>query len=147
MAGRGLPAISCPAERNTERTVAGRHRAVVELVRSGVATLPWNQWQLSNGMGGNFAVESMATFAWNTHLGARRAASFDVWPEISETKALWGRDSRRGSCGDRVDKGRFRATGGVAAAATGSGIGRWRGRSGHGTAASRSAWWGTSGQR
>ena len=26
-----------------------------------------NQWQLSNGMGGSFAVESVAGLAWNTH--------------------------------------------------------------------------------
>jgi hypothetical protein len=30
-----------------------------------VATLPWNQWQLSRGIGGSFRVESVATFAWN----------------------------------------------------------------------------------
>jgi hypothetical protein len=34
-----------------------------------MATLPWNQWQLSRGMGGNLAVEWVATFAWNTHEG------------------------------------------------------------------------------
>lgn len=26
--------------------------------------MPWNQWQPSNGMGGNFALESVATFTW-----------------------------------------------------------------------------------
>src|SRR5215471_9354813 len=31
----------------------------------GVAALPWNQWQLSPGMGGRLAMESMAALAWN----------------------------------------------------------------------------------
>jgi hypothetical protein len=30
-----------------------------------VAGLLWNQWQLSCGTGGSFAVESVAGFAWN----------------------------------------------------------------------------------
>jgi hypothetical protein len=32
-----------------------------------VATLPWDDRQLCDGISGNFAVESMATFARNTH--------------------------------------------------------------------------------
>jgi hypothetical protein len=31
----------------------------------GVAGFPWNQWQLSAGIGGSFGVESVATFVWN----------------------------------------------------------------------------------
>src|SRR5215510_12460736 len=31
-----------------------------------VATLLWNQWQVWHGISGNFAVESVATFARNT---------------------------------------------------------------------------------
>src|SRR5262249_14247035 len=31
----------------------------------GVAALPWNQWQLSPGMGGRLAMELMAALAWN----------------------------------------------------------------------------------
>jgi hypothetical protein len=31
----------------------------------GVAGFPWNQWQLSPGIGGSFAMESVATFVWN----------------------------------------------------------------------------------
>jgi hypothetical protein len=31
-----------------------------------VAGLPWNQWPLSSGMGGRFAMESAAGFTWNT---------------------------------------------------------------------------------
>jgi transposase len=31
-----------------------------------VAGLLWNQWQLSCGTGGSFAVESVAALAWNT---------------------------------------------------------------------------------
>ena len=30
-----------------------------------VAGFPWNQWQLSPGIGGSFAMESVATFVWN----------------------------------------------------------------------------------
>ncbi len=37
-----------------------------------VAALPWNQWQLSPGMGGRLAVESVATLLRNTHLSASR---------------------------------------------------------------------------
>jgi hypothetical protein len=32
---------------------------------SGVATLPWNQWQLCHGIDGNFYRESVATLVWN----------------------------------------------------------------------------------
>ena len=35
---------------------------------SGVAALPWNQWQLSCGMGGRLPVESVANLEWNTHI-------------------------------------------------------------------------------
>jgi len=28
--------------------------------------LPWNQWQLSRGMGGRLRLESVATLVWNT---------------------------------------------------------------------------------
>ena len=28
--------------------------------------MPWNQWQLSSGMGGSLALESVAGLAWNT---------------------------------------------------------------------------------
>ncbi|WP_219821025.1 hypothetical protein, partial [Marinobacter persicus] len=31
-----------------------------------VAALPWNQWQLSRGMGGRLRLESVATLVWNT---------------------------------------------------------------------------------
>jgi hypothetical protein len=31
----------------------------------GVATLPWNERQLSSGISGNSCVASVATFAWN----------------------------------------------------------------------------------
>ena len=31
------------------------------------ATLLWNQWQFLRGISGNFRMESVATFAWNTH--------------------------------------------------------------------------------
>jgi len=31
--------------------------------------LPWNQWQLSRGMGGRLRLESVATLVWNTHTG------------------------------------------------------------------------------
>src|SRR5437762_10240805 len=31
----------------------------------GVAALPWNQRQLSPGIGGSFAMESVAAFVWN----------------------------------------------------------------------------------
>src|SRR5262249_46846487 len=30
-----------------------------------VAALPWNQWQLSCGIGGRLAMESVAAFVWN----------------------------------------------------------------------------------
>jgi hypothetical protein len=30
-----------------------------------VATFVWNQWQFSRGISGNFALEWVATFAWN----------------------------------------------------------------------------------
>jgi hypothetical protein len=33
-----------------------------------VAAFRQNQWQLSSGIGGSFAVESVATFEQNTHL-------------------------------------------------------------------------------
>ena len=33
---------------------------------AGVAALPWNQWQLSRGMGGRLRLESVATLVWNT---------------------------------------------------------------------------------
>jgi len=35
---------------------------------AGVAALPWNQWQLSRGMGGRLRLESVATLVWNTHI-------------------------------------------------------------------------------
>ena len=31
-----------------------------------MAALPWNQWQLSRGMGGSFRLESVAGLVWNT---------------------------------------------------------------------------------
>ena len=31
-----------------------------------MAALPWNQWQLSRGMGGRLRLESVATLVWNT---------------------------------------------------------------------------------
>jgi hypothetical protein len=31
------------------------------------ATLLWNQWQVLRGIGGNFRMERVATFARNTH--------------------------------------------------------------------------------
>ena len=34
--------------------------------RLGVAGFPWNQWQLCYGISGNFRVEQVAAFAWNT---------------------------------------------------------------------------------
>ena len=34
---------------------------------SGGGRIHRNQWQLSNGMGGSFAVESVAGLVWNTH--------------------------------------------------------------------------------
>jgi len=37
-----------------------------------VAALPWNQWQLSRGMGGRLRLESVATLVWNTQLGPPR---------------------------------------------------------------------------
>ncbi|MDX5385363.1 MAG: hypothetical protein LPK15_14765, partial [Alteromonadaceae bacterium] len=46
-----------------------------------VAALPWNQWQLSRGMGGRLRLESVATLVWNTHstMGNRciRIINFD----------------------------------------------------------------------
>ncbi|ABM18084.1 hypothetical protein Maqu_0989 [Marinobacter nauticus VT8] len=33
-----------------------------------MAALPWNQWQLSRGMGGRLRLESVATLVWNTHI-------------------------------------------------------------------------------
>jgi hypothetical protein len=33
--------------------------------RSGVAALPWNQWQDSRGISGSFAMEWPAAFVWN----------------------------------------------------------------------------------
>jgi hypothetical protein len=30
-----------------------------------VAVLPWNRWQVYRGISGNFAMERVATFAWN----------------------------------------------------------------------------------
>jgi hypothetical protein len=36
---------------------------------AGVAALPWNQWQLSRGMGGRLRLESVATLVWNTQSG------------------------------------------------------------------------------
>jgi hypothetical protein len=41
---------------------------------AGVAGFPWNQWQLSPGFGGSFAMESVATFVWN---------GWQVWRGIS----------------------------------------------------------------
>ncbi|WP_273134879.1 hypothetical protein, partial [Marinobacter vinifirmus] len=35
-----------------------------------VAALPWNQWQLSRGMGGRLRLESVATLVWNTQIPA-----------------------------------------------------------------------------
>ncbi|WP_206768969.1 MULTISPECIES: hypothetical protein, partial [unclassified Marinobacter] len=37
-----------------------------------VAALPWNQWQLSRGMGGRLRLESVATLVWNTQLTLKR---------------------------------------------------------------------------
>jgi len=30
-----------------------------------MAALPWNQWQLSPGIGGRLTLESVAAFVWN----------------------------------------------------------------------------------
>ena len=54
---------------------------------SGVAALPWNQWQLSCGMGGWLPVESVADLEWNTQSAPRtwrtRKNPFEnVWAEI-----------------------------------------------------------------
>ena len=38
-----------------------------KLDTAGEAALPWNQWQLSRGMGGRLRLESVATLVWNTH--------------------------------------------------------------------------------
>src|SRR5215813_5498778 len=37
----------------------------VALGSLGVATLPWNQWQLCRGISGSFAMESVAALLWN----------------------------------------------------------------------------------
>ncbi len=37
-----------------------------EVLTIRVAALPWNQWQLSSGMGGRLALESVADLVWNT---------------------------------------------------------------------------------
>jgi len=37
-----------------------------------VAALAWNQWQACRGMGGSFAMESVADFVRNTHIGMSR---------------------------------------------------------------------------
>ena len=42
-----------------------------KLDTAGEAALPWNQWQLSRGMGGRLRLESVATLVWNTHAGER----------------------------------------------------------------------------
>ena len=48
-----------------------------------VAALPWNQWQLSRGMGGRLRLESVATLVWNTQLGGPNTGSGSVVRYIS----------------------------------------------------------------
>jgi len=40
-----------------------------------VAALPWNQWQLSRGMGGRLRLESVATLVWNTQVLAKTSVN------------------------------------------------------------------------
>ena len=46
-----------------------RRSSVASMHSGGVAGLAWNQWQLSPGIGGRLAMESVAGLAWNTHAG------------------------------------------------------------------------------
>jgi hypothetical protein len=48
---------------------------------AGVAALPWNQWQLSRGMGGRLRLESVATLVWNTQ------RTFRLWNNAELTGA------------------------------------------------------------
>lgn len=45
---------------------------VVLRLAARVAALPWNQWQLSRGMGGTLRLESVAGLVWNTRMGFNR---------------------------------------------------------------------------
>ena len=46
----------------------------------------WNGWQLSAGMGGRLAVESVADLVWNTHLTAMSYNFMRVFEEISKIR-------------------------------------------------------------
>ncbi|MET4028258.1 DNA-binding transcriptional regulator YiaG [Marinobacter sp. MBR-99] len=57
-----------------------------------MAALPWNQWQLSRGMGGRLRLESVATLVWNTHKAARVSR---VEPnEVAEARGKTGLTQR-----------------------------------------------------
>ncbi len=53
--------------KGAQDTLGYPRRALRCLTPSGGGRIPWNQWQPSHGMGGSFAVESVAGFVWNTH--------------------------------------------------------------------------------
>ena len=73
-------------------------------------------------------------------LAARRAASFDVWARVLRNEGTVGRVLGGQLRGDAMDKRRFHATGGVAAAAAWSGVGRQEERDRARRSGSRSAW-------
>ena len=52
--------------------------AVSSKTPSGVAGFLWNQWQLSCGMSGSFAMESVAGLAWNTQAAPRARGGRDL---------------------------------------------------------------------
>jgi hypothetical protein len=61
---------------------------------SGVATLPWNQWQLCRGMIGSFAMESVATLPWNRwQLSPGISGNFGV-----ESVATFARNTQTPKC-------------------------------------------------
>ena len=39
-----------------------------------MAALPWNQWQLSRGMGGRLPLELVAVLVWNTQTARQRGS-------------------------------------------------------------------------
>ncbi|MFZ0257528.1 MAG: hypothetical protein WAN46_18230 [Gammaproteobacteria bacterium] len=58
-----------------------------------MAAFRQNQWQLSSGIGGSFAVESVATFEQNTHADAnvnftRRISAGDCFQPMSNANTF-----------------------------------------------------------
>ncbi len=80
LGGRGMVRTSgtVSVARLTDSANDGGAPLVVLRQAAGVAAVPWNQWQLSRGMGGRLRPESMAGLVWNAHPNRRLLVQMPV---------------------------------------------------------------------